>query len=317
LSNKETYRHFYCEATYPVFHHPAWLDAVCGDAWDVSLSYDKDEKINGALPYFTEKKAGFQLLRQPYLTPYLGPIIHYPKRQDKLSYRYGHDKKVIDELVQDLPDFSYFSQKCHLDFTNGQPFYWHDFKLHTNYTFRINLNQAYQSIESAFEGKVRTDIRKAELDLVVDETDDVESFYALNKRPFLQQGIDVPYTMELVKNLDSFLTVKQKRIMLTVKDSSSQWHAAAYLVLDNTSAFTLMIASDPVLRKSGAIALLVSKLIIRLKDKYDFLDFCGSMEERFQRVFRSFGAEQTPYLRLSKKTGKAFKTLNALTGKGS
>ncbi len=305
------------EDIHPVFHHPDWLEAVCGDAWDVSLSYDKDGKINGVLPYFVEKKAGFQLLRQPHLTPYLGPIIQYPRRQEKLSYRYGTEKLVIDGLVKSLPEFSYFNQKCHLAFTNGQPFYWQDFELHTNYTFRINLNQPYQDIDSAFEGKVRTDVRKAEQELSVHETDDIEAFYALNQKPFLQQGIDVPYSLALVKKLDSFLQSKQKRTILTIKDNSNQWHAAVYVVLDNSSVYTLMIASDPTLRKSGAIALLVSKLIIRLKETHGYLDFCGSMEERFQRVFRSFGAEQTPYLRLSKKNGAAFKTLNALTGKGS
>jgi hypothetical protein len=317
VSNKSTYRHFYTEDIHPIFHHPDWLDAVCGDSWDVALSYDKDKKINGALPFFIEKKTGFHLLRQPHLTPYLGPIIKYPKRQEKLSYRYGYDKIVIDELLTSLPEFSYFNQKCHLDFTNGQPFYWQDFELYTNYTFRINLKQPYQDIESEFEGKVRTDIRKADRELTVYESDDIEAFYKLNQKPFLQQQIDVPYNLEIVKHLDSFLAGKKKRTILIVKDKADQWHAAAYIVLDKSTAYTLMIASDPMLRKSGAIAFLISRLIIQLKDLYKSLDFCGSMEERFQRVFRSFGAEQCPYLRVSKKNGATFKTLNALTGKGS
>ena len=299
-----------------MFHHPDWLNAVCGDAWDVALSYDKVGKVQGALPYFQEKKAGFTLLRQPYLTPYLGPLIQYPKSQHKLSFRYGHDKKVIDDLVDALPDLSYFNQKCHIDFQNGQPFFWNDFELHTNYTYILNLNESYKEIESSFEGKVRTHIRKAEQLLSVEKSNDVEQFFKLNNQTFNHQNLDAPYDFSHLKALDNFLNAEGNRSILVAKDDSGRWHAAIYLVHDKENAYSLMIASDPELRKGGAIPFIIANAIQLLKKDFTTFDFCGSMEERFQRVFRSFGAKQLSYLRVSKKQGAAFKTLNALTGKG-
>jgi len=300
-----------------VFHHPGWLNAVCGNDWDIALCYDKNDNVQAALPYFQEKKAGFTLLRQPYLTPYLGPLIQYPKRQTKLSYIYGHEKKVIEELVKALPKFSYFNQKCHFDFQNGQPFYWNDFEVHTNYTYVVNLDQSYKDIESAFEGKVRTSIRKAEESLICEQSDDLERFFRLNEQTFHHQDMESPYTMEHLLALDNFLASVQKRSILVVKDKSDRWHAAIYLVYDRGTAYTLMIASDPELRKSGAIAYAVSNAIRQAKKDSSKLDFCGSMEERFQRVFRSFGAKQQANLRIMKKQGAAFKTMNSLTGKGT
>jgi len=318
LTNKEIYRS-YCQKKESVliFHQAWWLDAVCGEAnWDVSISLDKDGHLQGALPYFFQKKYGFVLMRQATLTPYMGPIIEYPRAQKKLAYKYSHEKKVIDALIKELPDYSYFNQHCDPRFTNGQPFYWNGMQQETFYTYVIPLDKNYQEIEKEFEGRVRTDIRKADTGLRFVETDNIEAFYHLNKKSFDHQEIDIPYSLELLKRLDVALSSRSKRHIHFIENEQGVAHAGAYVIKDQDTIYTLMIGSDPELRKNGAVAMLVSKIILTYKSEVKKLDFCGSMIEKFQRIFRSFGAEQLPYLSITHKKSSAFKLVNTITGKG-
>ncbi len=296
---------------------PWWLDAVCGEgAWDVVLSLDKEDKIEAALPFFRERKYGFLLIRQAVLTPYMGPILNYPRAQSKLAHRYAYEKKVIDKLVDQLPSYSYFNQHITPAFSNGQPFYWNGMNQSTYYTYQIDLNQTLNDIENNYEGRVRTDIRKAEQKLQFTETEDVDTFYNVNKLSFDHQRINIPYSIELVKRMDAALVKRGKRKIHLVKDAKGQVYASAYVILDQKTVYTLMIGSDPTLRKGGAVSFLISSIISAYRTDYDCLDFCGSMVEKFQRVFRSFGAEQQPYLRIHHKANTLFRLVNALTGKG-
>lgn len=319
MTNKEIYRS-YCESKEELllFHQAWWLDAVCGkDNWDVSLCFDKEKQLQGALPYYFQHKFGFLLLRQAVLTPYMGPIIIYPRAQKKLAYQYAHEKKVIDELVKNLPSYAYFNQHCNPAFTNGQPFYWNGLQQENYYTYTLNLERPYQEIEMEFEGRVRTDIRKADQGFHFKETDDISLFYALNKKSFDHQNIEIPYSLDFLKRLDNELKSRGKRHIHLLSDTNNIPHAGAYIVKHSDRIYTLMIGSDPALRKSGAVAMLVSKIILKHKSDVKSLDFCGSMIEKFQRIFRSFGAKQATYLRISHKRSTPFKIINALSGKGT
>lgn len=318
MTNKDIYRS-YCkqDETVLIFHQPWWLDAVCGETqWDVSLSLDKEGHVQGALPYFFQRKFGFLLLRQAILTPYMGPLINYPRAQKKLAYKYAHEKKVIDELVKGLPPYSYFNQHCDMNFKNGQVLYWNGMQQENYYSYIINLDKEYQDIEKEFEGRVRTDIRKADTGLRFSEIDDVDLFYQLNRKSFDHQRIEIPYSLHLLKRLDKALASRQKRHIHIVEDEQGIPHAGAYVIKDQNVMYTLMIGSDPELRKNGAVAMLISKIILKYKSEASSLDFCGSMVEKFQRIFRSFGAQQTPYLRISDKKSRIFKLVNTITGKG-
>lgn len=296
---------------------PWWLDAVCGaDNWDVALCIDKENKFEAALPYFFERKYGFLLLRQAVLTPYMGPVLVYPRAQKKLAYRYSFEKKVIDKLLQDLPSYAYFNQHINPQFTNGQPFYWNGMKQSMYYSYVLDLNQPLKTIEDNFEGRVRTDIRKNEHKLLFEETEDIQQFVQLNQKSFDHQNMKMPYTRELVQGLDHELKKRGKRKIHLVRNSDGTPIAGVYIILDNRTIYTLMIGSDPALRRGGAVSLLLSKVISTYRKDYDQLDFCGSMIEKFQRIFRSFGAVQQPYMRIHHKANGLFRLINAVTGKG-
>ncbi|MDD4738602.1 MAG: GNAT family N-acetyltransferase, partial [Bacteroidales bacterium] len=60
MTNKEKYR-LLCQnnSDINIFMQDWWLDALCGDSWDVLLK-EQNNKIIATLPYFIQKKYGFK-----------------------------------------------------------------------------------------------------------------------------------------------------------------------------------------------------------------------------------------------------------------
>ncbi len=317
MTNKEIY-HQHCDTdeTISMFHQPWWLDAVCGpEAWDVVISQDQDGRLQGALAYFHQQRYGMKLLRQPILTPYLGIIFQYPLRQSKLSRQYAFERKVVADLVQQLPAYAYFNQHFHPEYSNGQILHWEGLQQATYYSSKIDLSQSLETIYNDFEGSVRTEIRKAEDRLRFETSEDISTIYQLNQKSFAAQSKAMPFDLPLLQTLDKAIAQRSKRKILVALDQQDQVHACVYLLQEHGTLYSLMIGSDPDLRSSGAVSYLIWRLIKEHHKDYHSLDFCGSMIERFQRVFRSFGAVQLPYLRVYQKRG-LFRFINAFTQLG-
>jgi len=107
-SNKKKYKEF-CqkELDLPVFSKDWWLDTVCGvDNWNVVL-VEKDNKIVASMPYFTTKKAIFNIISMPILTQTMGVYIKYPKGQ-KYYKKLSWEKEMMTTLIGKLPNVDYF-----------------------------------------------------------------------------------------------------------------------------------------------------------------------------------------------------------------
>src|SRR6185312_12801223 len=102
MGNKSIYKKI-CEqkVSLPVFLQPWWLDAVCGE-WDVEIA-KKGEQVTGVWPYAIVKKAGVTILRNPRLTPYLGPQVFYPEGI-KESNADSFEHETVSELIKQLPE---------------------------------------------------------------------------------------------------------------------------------------------------------------------------------------------------------------------
>lgn len=301
-----------------MFYTSWWLDIVCGsDQWDVCLhTRDGNKVVQGALPYFYQKKFGFLLLRQPFLTPYLGPIYNYPANLEKRAKKYAFEKRVTKELISKLPNYSYFNQHCNTQVTNGQPFHWGGFTQVNQYTYQIDLIQPIEVIQKSYETNVRNEIKRAvEKGLEMREVTEVHDFIKINQKTFQRQGREMPYSPEMIEDLDGALQTRKLRTIYGAYDPEGNIHAAIYLLKENKTLYTLMIGTDAAYRNSGAVQFLVNEIIVKYKDTYHRLDFCGSMIENIERVFRSFGAEQVPYLRVYHQRSKAFKLISALRGR--
>ena len=313
MKNKDLYRKL-CESepTIPVFSQDWWLDAVCGDEWDVCL-VEKGSTVVAAMPYHLRtNRFGMKVISQPQETQTLGPWLR--SSDSKMANRLGQEKDLLTELIDQLPAFSQFHQNWHHAYNNWLPFYWRDFEQTTRYTYRLPDLSDLDLVWAGFRENIRGDIRKAKdrFRLIVRSDLSIDDFLALNAKTFERQGMTLPYTESFIKRLDSACAEHAARAIFIAVDADGRHHAGVYTVWDKESAYYLMGGSDPELRSSGASSLCLWAAIQHASTVTKSFDFEGSMIEPVERFFRAFGAIQTPYFSISKTPSRLLLARNCV-----
>jgi lipid II:glycine glycyltransferase (peptidoglycan interpeptide bridge formation enzyme) len=291
-----------------------WLTAVGGaEHWDAALSYDEKGNLIGAMPYTWQSWMGQRLIRMPVLTSYLHIWLRYP--DSHLRYRhYGFEKKVLSDLIDQLPAFLFFDQQYTPVLNNWLPFHWKGFRQTTRYTYLLEDLSDLSRIHRGMESSVRTHIRKAKDQLEVIRTKDLDGFYAMLEQTFDRQQLRVPFSKNLLQRLDTALNERDRCRIYMAKDKQGRIHAAAYILLDDQKASYLLSGTHPELRKSGAAYFLLWEIIKDCARQVHQFDFEGSMQPQLEAVFRSFGGVLTPYLRIQKSKNRFWEVLRALKG---
>ena len=299
-TNKEKYRNLcLTEDSIPIFLKDWWLDAVCGENWDVALVSNGVE-IYGALPYSISIKMGMSFITMPKLTTFLGPWLKYPEGQ-KYASRLSFEMNAFQDLIKQLPSFDLFRQRFHYSIINWLPFYWKGFEQTTRYTYVVDLNNLDQ-VFNEFKSNVRGKIRKATGIVSVMSEKSIEDFYNIFSLTFQRQNIKPPVTLEFMQKIDQVLIAKNQRKIFFAIDGDGRIHSALYLIWDNLSAYVHMVGENPELRNSGAGSLLIWQAIQFSKRdlKLSRFDFLGSMIETIEMVRRSFGGKQVSYFQIKK-----------------
>ncbi|MFL9627878.1 GNAT family N-acetyltransferase [Aeromonas veronii] len=318
MTNKEKY-HIFCkqESTIPIFSQAWWLDAVAGDDWDVCL-VEKGSEIVAAMPYVVQKKYGLTLLIQPKLTQTLGPWLK--PSTAKYGKQLSQHKDLMEMLIEKLPSYYYFCQNWTYNNTNWLPFFWRGFEQTTHYTYLINNLSNINNVWDGLSANIRTDIRKAENKFGLKVKNDLDFIYflELNRKVFMRQGLELPYSEAFVAQLVVQAKMRNQCCWFIAQDGDGRNHAGVLLVWDNESAYYLMGGGDPELRNSGATSLCMWEAIKFASTVTKRFDFEGSMIESVERFFRAFGATQTPYFSVSHRPSRWFNRLlhlkKALTG---
>jgi hypothetical protein len=304
---REKYRQLcLSESSIPLFSQAWWLDAVAGESWDVVLC-EKDGKILASMPFIVKKKLFFSMLTMPVLTQHLGPWFRV--ESDNSSKRLASEKDLMAALISQLPDYDYFSANWQYSRTNWLPFYWAGFKQTTRYTYVLDNLLDQDALWGQLQQNIRGDIRKAEGRFSLKVRDDLslEDFLTLNNLVFKRQGMQMPYSAELVERIDKACAAHNSRKILIAEDSQGRHHAGVYIVWDEHSAYYLMGGGDPELRSSGATSLCMWEAIKFSAGVARRFDFEGSMLEPVERFIRGFGAVQAPYFSITKTPSKLLK----------
>ena len=164
-----------------IFSSPEWLEAVSPGNWDY-LIVEKKKSITICMPIISIEKYSFSILNMPPLTQSLGVLL--PLEEGKYSESLSRDMNRINELLAELPRFSYFIQRFHPSFKNWLPFYWNGFKQTTRYTYIIEDLTNIDNIWDGFRSNIRQEIRKAEKQLVIEESDDLDALSFCIKSTF-------------------------------------------------------------------------------------------------------------------------------------
>jgi hypothetical protein len=277
--------------SHSLFMEPWWLDIVAPGRWR-EVIVEKNGRIIARMPYVIKKKYGLKVITAAPLTPHLGPC--WEPIKSKVAKRIGKEKDLIFALVDQLPPAKLVRIPCHPTLTNVQPFYWRDFKLSLRYTYVIDDLSDFDKIWAGFQQKIRTDVRKAQRNVIVRTDLDIERFLDINALTFEHKGQAFPYSRDLVCRLDAACAQHNARKIFYAADRQDRIHAAIYIVWDEKSAYYLMSGGDPKLRNSGATSLLIWEAIQFASTVTKKFDFEGSMIESVERFFRAFGGRQTP-----------------------
>jgi len=286
-----------------IFQQDWWLDALCGrENWDVCL-VKRDGKVVGALPlYFKNKLFFFRLILQPPLTQFLGPIIknHATKYDKKIS----NEKKIMNELIKEIPKFSYFNQSWSSDLTNWLPFYWNGFKQTTQYSYSINDLRDLDKVWNNLTGAVRTDIRKAQKKNIKIRFGDIEELYLLYKSTYAIKNKKPPLTKNVFLSLDKACSAKNCGKIFIAEDANGLLLSGAYIVWDHNTAYYLIGGLNDYGKKMSSQSYLLWEAINFSSHVTKKFDFEGSMNEQIESFFRGFGAEQRQYFSVSKTSSK-------------
>lgn len=294
---------------------PWYLDAVTyykGD-WDVALSIS-DNKIRGILPYFTSTKYGISHITMPLLTPYLGPWLFYPEEDQKNTTLYSYEKKVLNELIVQLPNPALTKIHTHPNLKNVLSILWKGYSAETRYTYMLN-QASEQKLWANLDSKQRNIIQNKKGLFHIEETDNADFFYSLNKKSFTRTGNSIPYNMAYFIKLDEALKAHDSRKIYIAKDANDQVHASIYTIQDPTSTYCLAIGNDPDYKNSGALPILMWHTILESLSTSGVFNFEGGMIPNIEQFFRSFGGTLTPYYCLKKARNKFSQSIFHLLGK--
>lgn len=298
--NREIYREF-CKTkqNLPVFLYDWWLDAVCGDDnWDVAL-VKPDSEILAFMPYFIKKIIFFDISIMPQLTQFLGPWINYPNDL-KETNRAEFEKKMMSELIEQLPDSDNFEQNFHYSVTNWLPFYWKGYEQTTRYTYVIEDISYPERIFENFTPAKRKNIRKAEEIVEIKFDLSAEEFYRHHRDSLKKQGTTISYSEETFMRIHDAAKANRSGKTIYAVDKNGIIHSALFVLWSKYSAYDLISSIDPDHKNSDSASLLAWEMIKYLSNKTYRFDFEGSMIESVERSFRQFGTVQKAYFNIKK-----------------
>lgn len=287
--------------TNSLFEESWWLELMAPGSWG-ECNVKQGERIIARLPFSeTFSLSRGRRVSMPLFTMSLGPWV--APSSAKYAKALSREKELMGELIAQLPKFHSFSQNFHHSISNWAPFYWKGFQQTTAYTYILRDLNNPENLWAGFLDNIRTDIRKAEKQLVLRTDLPVSNLLRLNRLTFSRQGLEPYYSDATLEKLSSELVRTGMGQVFYAVDAGERVHAAALIVWDRRSAYYLVGGSDPELRSSGAMSFVLWQAIRASAERSAEFNFHGSMLEPVERFFRAFGACQTPYFRVSKQLG--------------
>lgn len=287
----------------PLFSSSWWLDAVAPDAWS-EVRIEHDGRLRARLAYtcarylFVGNTIGI-----PPLTPCLGPELYDLKRSG--SRQLAEQHALMNELIDRLPAHERFLQNFHPDVTNWLPFYWRGFTQHTRYTYRLDDLSDLDAVWNNFSSHRRTAIRKGAKLVTIDEDASPRDLYRLLQLSYAAQDRAAGYPCHVLERAAEAARRRDQGRVWIARDEAGRPHAGLFLVWNRDAAYYLVGGSDPALRASGAMCVLMWRAIQLAARVSASFDFEGSMQPQIESFLRGFGPAQVPYFQIRRESPRA------------
>ncbi len=290
----------------PLFFQPWWMDMV-SSKWDVAIA-ENGQNVEGVWVYTLEKKIGVNIIRNPLLTPYLGPVFFISPKLSP-SRRSSKEEKIFEQLFQQLPKWDFMDVMCLPAFNNFLSFHHQEFNHTQRITYHVDLSFDKDVLFENVNSKQRYAIRQAAKELTItDGKPFTKQFYELHKQTLTGKGKNYPYTQTFIKKIIDTSLQNKKAFFKAAVNANNAIAAMIFTVYDDDCMYLLLTATNKEAKHNGAVALLIWEAILEAKNKgLKIFDFEGSMDKGIGQFFRSFGGERKTYLHAYRNTSKMWK----------
>lgn len=277
------------QAWIPVFAQPWWLDIV-GDQWDVLLTTDQGI-ITAALPIVIEQKWGLRLIRNPLMTPYLGPLL-----ADQAS-----PITVLTQLWAQMPAYSSFELQCQPGFRDAAFFEDLGFTVKERVTYFLDLQQDVDQILGNMHSKHRNLIRQADrVNRLESGPEFIKELLRMHQETYQRKNKKYPYPCDLIIRLLQASIIQNQGKVFMSRNEQGMLTGGVFIIWDQQKAYLLMSGMHQEIVHPGAVRWLIYKALLFAKDLgLTIFDFEGSMDPGIASFFRRFGGEEQQYLQLS------------------
>ena len=313
--NRPAYKAFCAQHHLPLPFQPWWLDAVCIHGhWNACIAQNKAGQTVGVMPYYLVRRWGLKTIVQPPHTAYSGPwVLPIDKPEAKRSTQYTHELKIMQMLLEQLPRTAYFRQHFHPTCTNWLPFHWAGYRQTTRYTYRFNQ---VQQVENEWKSAIQKKIQRIEQNVQIVENVNFDSATDLMSQSLRRQGIGTNKVNAALLCLYQVLQQRAQIVLLGLAESGTGRIVAAQALALNQTEASFLFSGQVI---EPGLPYLNYRLL------YESLQWCaqrglqadleGSMHAGVEQVFRSMGAERTPYFQVSRVPNRILEAVLTVSGK--
>lgn len=300
MNYKESYLEI--ENDLPLFFQSKWIETTSNSKnWDVALVIENDNII-AAWPFLKEQKFSFQLIRNPLLTPYLGPI--FISNNTTLSLQ-----EVYQKLKQQLPDSSFYQWSS----LPNQYHQWDDTSIisQQRITHIIDLRTEPDELWKNIQSRKRSYIKNAHKLLQINEEPiDWSIFIKNHQNSFYKKSKKYNYTKSLFERIES--NFKESSLSIQTKDAQGFIQAQAFFVYDKHAMYYLLGAYTHQAHQ-GAMASLIWYAVLKAKQmNLHTFDFEGSMDNGIATFFKSIGGVPQNYYYYEQTNSFLWQLINKL-----
>ena len=314
MTKKEQYRKI-CEARndIPVFLQCWWLDAVCGEYWDVAIA-QKGEHITGVWPYHIASRGGVGILRNPKLTPYLGPHVFFPG-DIKQSNADGFEHETVSELLAQIPKTKVWHLAMQPGFKQAGIMKNQGLEVHVQQTFLIDLKTEELTLFGNLKENLRRNLRATEKEFeITNDPKYINELYGFQQHTLKGKGVMQAHTLpEMERLMQACLAHSCAALWVAKEDKEVQ--AIVWNVWDSERSYYFMGAQNPASDSNKAMSHLLWHAIKEsAKRGNTIFDMEGSMDPGVERFFRGFGGKRELYMVVKKNESLLWKLKELVRG---